>query len=116
MKVQGGQSAVEVPFEGLRNVGGLLKKVKESQFSCFLRRTLISCVDFNWISGMRDIAQKEIVKPDLESISLQQLQLYESEVAKKEGREALRLSHLFFGQFIFLDLCFFLRHFGRVFH
>ncbi len=58
VKVKGGQGLIEIPTEGLRNVFALLKKVKEA------------------------------CEPDLENVALHHLQLYESEQAKNEGKQA----------------------------
>ena len=60
VKVKGGVRAIEINATGIRNVDALLKAVKEE------------------------------VKPDLNAISLQNLQLFQSEEAKDRGSEALR--------------------------
>ena len=60
VKVKGGVSAIEIDATDIRNVYALLKAVKEE------------------------------VKPDLDAISLQNLQLFQSEEAKDGGSEALR--------------------------
>ena len=60
VKVKGGVGAIEINATGVRNVFALLEAVKDK------------------------------VKPDLNAISLQNLQLFQSEEAKGGGSEALR--------------------------
>lgn len=60
VKVKGGARAIEINAAGIRHVDALLKAVKEE------------------------------VKPDLNAISLQNLQLFQSEEANDGGSEALR--------------------------
>ena len=60
VKVKGGVGAIEINATGVRNVFALLEAVKDK------------------------------VKPDMNAISLQNLQLFQSEEAKGGGSEALR--------------------------
>ena len=60
VKVKGGVGAIEINATGVRNVFALLEAVKDK------------------------------VKPDLNAISLQNLQLFQSEEAKDGGSKALR--------------------------